>query len=81
MKPDLSISTWCISRLAVRPARAGRPRRARRAERSAPTVLDLSSDDERDFDASWFESSRALAQGLSVTEHAVAIDVLLRGEA
>lgn len=65
-------------------AAAHRPPRKRRSawpdllspQPQRPVAADAGDDD--DFDSSWFASSRALAQGLQVTEHTASLEVLLR---
>lgn len=65
-------------------AGAHRPPRKRRSawpellslQPQRPVATDAGDDD--DFDSSWFASSRALAQGLQVTEHSASLEVLLR---
>jgi hypothetical protein len=64
-------------------ARAPRPRRPWHLDDLMPPAS-AGADDETagdGFDSSWFESSRALARGLNVTEHMAPIEALLRGGA
>jgi hypothetical protein len=60
-----------------RPARPRRPAWPDLLPLSRPLADGLPDDDEAELDNSWFASSRALAQGLQVTEHCASLEVLL----
>lgn len=78
MGKDLSIGQWCRERLSRRTAATEGRRRARLPDLLSPWAGAAGPDADSDFDPSWFESSRALAQGLCVTEHEVGLDELLQ---
>ena len=71
------LSPW---RKPANPARAHRPRRPWHLELVTPLPSVLADADEpgEGFDNSWFESSRALAEGLRVTEHMAPVEALLQ---
>jgi hypothetical protein len=77
MGKERSISQWCRERLSGRAGSADGRRRARVPDLLAPWAGAPSPDADSAFDPSWFESSRALAQGLCVTEHAAGLEELL----
>lgn len=78
MTHELSIGQWCRTKLSGGVTGHDRRRAGRPRGRGAPPRLEAPPADDREPGESWFESSRALARGLSVTEHDVALDVLLR---
>lgn len=63
---------------AHRPSRKRRPAWPELLSLHPPRPLGTETGDDEDFDSSWFASSRALAQGLQVTEHSASLEVLLR---
>jgi hypothetical protein len=77
MGKERSISQWCRERLSRRAAVGDGRRRARLPDLLSPWAAAPCPGADSAFDASWFESSRALARGLCVTEHEVGLDELL----
>ena len=77
MGKELSISQWCRDRLSRRAAPTEGRRRARLPDLLLPWAGATSPAADSGFDPSWFESSRALAQGLCVTEHEGRLEELL----
>ncbi|MBL8328022.1 MAG: hypothetical protein JNJ71_04155 [Rubrivivax sp.] len=76
MKNQLWINPW---RKSAQPVRSGRGRRSWHLELASYVSGAPAADEESEgFDGNWFESSRALAQGLRVTEHHASMDVLLK---
>jgi len=80
MSHDLSISRWCKAHLSRHAAATDTRRAGRRRERAGPAEAPAGVDD-HELGESWFDSSRALARGLSVTEHHIGLEVLLRRSA
>ena len=89
MKNLLLNTAWpmAVTKAAWGSAAGGAAHRPSRKRRPAwPELLSLQpqrpvavdAGDDEDFDSSWFASSRALAQGLQVTEHSASLEVLLR---
>jgi hypothetical protein len=63
---------------AHRPSRKRRPAWPELLSLQPQRPVGADAEDDEDFDSSWFASSRALAQGLQVTEHSASLEVLLR---